>query len=184
MKLRGNVLLDDIFKCNYAYRAEGPRLNSEAVALGETLREKGRTPYVDSRRRFEPDWCSRLFCLCSRDFRARLMMPVLKSIISFMRQEVQRTQRGLLAGFYAMNAPIPVIGISVRAASRKKQIDNVHALAVKTAALLGREASYRLRWSSHAMIKWVSGVWPAYGLNGRSDHDDGGTRRYSARPPV
>jgi L-cysteate sulfo-lyase len=46
------------------------------------------------------------------------------------------TQAGLVAGLFALNAPIPVTGFSVRA-PRQKQIDNVHALTVRTAALIG-----------------------------------------------
>ncbi|MGB7182793.1 MAG: pyridoxal-phosphate dependent enzyme, partial [Burkholderiaceae bacterium] len=46
------------------------------------------------------------------------------------------TQAGLLAGLYALNAPIEVTGISVRA-KQEVQINNVHRLAAETAELIG-----------------------------------------------
>jgi len=134
-EIEGNVLLDDIFKCNYAYRAEGLDMNSEAVALGETLREKGRTPYVIPGGGSNPIGALG-YSACAAEILGQVDDAGLKIDHLVHATGSAGTQAGLLAGFYAMNAPIPVIGISVRA-PRKKQIDNVHALAVKTAALLG-----------------------------------------------
>jgi len=42
----GNVLLDGLMGCDYAFRPEGLDMNAEAAALGEALRAQGRKPYV------------------------------------------------------------------------------------------------------------------------------------------
>ena len=52
------------------------------------------------------------------------------------------TQAGLVTGLAGTNSGIPVLGISVRAA-RSEQEENVHALATKTADMLGLGAALR-----------------------------------------
>jgi L-cysteate sulfo-lyase len=44
----GNVLLDDMLHLEYAFRPNGSDMNAEAMALADTLREKGRKPYFIS----------------------------------------------------------------------------------------------------------------------------------------
>ncbi|MEZ5657559.1 MAG: pyridoxal-phosphate dependent enzyme [Burkholderiaceae bacterium] len=52
------------------------------------------------------------------------------------------THAGLVAGLHAMGEALPVTGISVRQ-PRERQIDAVHALAVRTAERLGASAPPR-----------------------------------------
>jgi L-cysteate sulfo-lyase len=133
--VEGNVLLDDMFKCTYDYRPQGLDMNAEAVALGETLREKGRRPYVIPGGGSNPTGALG-YAACAAEILGQADDAGLKIDHLLHATGSAGTQAGLLAGFYAMNAPIPVIGISVRA-PREKQIDNVHALAARTADLLG-----------------------------------------------
>jgi D-cysteine desulfhydrase len=68
------------------------------------------------------------------------------------------THAGLLAGLTALNAAIPVTGISVRR-PRAEQEANVHALAARTAQLLGTPAPPRA--SVVVLDDWVG---PGYSL--------------------
>lgn len=131
----GNVLLNDILKCEYHFRDDGVDMNAEGLALAEELRGKGNKPY------FIPGGGSNpIGALGYANAAAELIYQA-----DMMGLNIDKlvhatgsagTQAGLVAGFHALNAPIDVIGISVRA-KRDAQIANVHRLASATSELIG-----------------------------------------------
>lgn len=134
----GNVLLDDMLRLEYAFRPNGSDMNAEAMALADTLREKGKKPY------FIPGGGSNT--IGALGYAHAAMELVYQADTSGLNIDKivhatgsAGTQAGLLAGLHAISAPIDVIGISVRA-QREAQIKNVHKLAVATADLIGVKA--------------------------------------------
>jgi L-cysteate sulfo-lyase len=131
----GNVLLDVMMNCTFDFRPAGLDMNAEAEALAETLRGQGRNPYVI------PGGGSNAvgalgYAACAEELVWQADDAGLRIDHIVHATGSAGTQAGLLAGLYALNAPIPVTGFSVRA-PRERQIDNVHALAVRTAELIG-----------------------------------------------
>lgn len=131
----GNVLLDVMLECKLEFRPAGLDMNAEAEALGESLRAEGRKPYVI------PGGGSNAvgalgYAACAAELIGQADVAGLRIDHIVHATGSAGTQAGLLAGLFALNAPIPVTGFSVRA-PREKQIDNVHALAVETAELIG-----------------------------------------------
>ena len=131
----GNVLLDDMLKCDYDFRPEGLNMNAEAQALGETLREKGAKPYVIPGGGSNPigalGYANAAYELIHQADDIGLRIDKIVHATGSAG-----TQAGLLAGLHAINAPVDVLGISVRA-KREAQIGNVHKLACETAELIG-----------------------------------------------
>jgi L-cysteate sulfo-lyase len=131
----GNVLLDDILDCPYEFRPSGLDMNKEGLALTERLRSEGAKPY------FIPGGGSNAlgalgYASCAEELVWQADQQGLRIDHLVHATGSAGTQAGLVAGLYALNAPIPVMGVSVRA-KRETQIDNVHRLAVQTQALLG-----------------------------------------------
>ena len=131
----GNVLFDDMLKCEYDFRPDGADMNAEGEALAEELRGKGKKAY------FIPGGGSNpIGALGYANAAAELINQADTSGLKIDKivhaTGSAGTQAGLLAGLFAMNAPIDVIGISVRA-KRDAQIANVHRLAQATAEKIG-----------------------------------------------
>ena len=130
-----NVLLDGMMDCPVEFRPEGLDMNAEAEALGERLRAAGRKPYVIPGGGSNPLGALG-YAACAEELVAQADSTGLKIDHIVLATGSAGTQAGLLAGLYAMNAPIPVTGFSVRA-PRERQIANVHALAERTVDLIG-----------------------------------------------
>lgn len=131
----GNVLLDDILKCEYHFRDNGLDMNAEGLQFAEQLRDKGHKPY------FIPGGGSNPIgalgyanAAAELVYQADRMGLAIDSLVHATGSA--GTQAGLVAGLHAINAPIDVIGISVRA-NRQAQIANVHRLACATSDLIG-----------------------------------------------
>lgn len=131
----GNVLLDDMLRCEYAFRDEGLDMNAEAERLGAELRDRGLKPYVIPGGGSNPIGALG-YAACAAELLQQADSQGLKIDRIVHATGSAGTQAGLVAGLHAMNAPIEVVGISVRA-NRDKQIDNVHRLACSTSELLG-----------------------------------------------
>ncbi len=131
----GNVLLDNMMDCTIDFRPEGLDMNAEAEALAETLRSEGRKPYVIPGGGSNPVGALG-YAACAEELVGQADAAGLRIDHIVHATGSAGTQAGLLAGLFAMNAPIPVTGFSVRA-PRERQIDNVHALAVRTSELIG-----------------------------------------------
>ncbi len=131
----GNVLFDDMLRCEYEFRPEGLDMNAEGEALAEKLRDKGLKPY------FIPGGGSNTIgALGYANAAAELVYQAdscgLKIDKLVHATGSAGTQAGLVAGLHALNAPIDVVGISVRA-NKETQITNVHKLACATSELIG-----------------------------------------------
>ncbi|MEM7294805.1 MAG: D-cysteine desulfhydrase [Pseudomonadota bacterium] len=131
----GNVLLDDLLDCDYAYYDETPDMNDLAIQHGEKLRVEGRKPYVIPGGGSNPIGALG-YANCAQElvYQADAMGLKIDKIVHATGST--GTQAGLVAGLDAINAPIEVIGVSVRA-ERQKQIDNVYKLTCETSELLG-----------------------------------------------
>jgi len=134
-EVAGNVLLDSMMKCSVDFRPEGLDMNAEAEALGASLRAAGRRPYVIPGGGSNPVGALG-YAACAQELVTQADEAGLRIDHIVHATGSAGTQAGLVAGLYALNAPIPVTGFSVRA-PRQRQIDNVHALTVRTAALIG-----------------------------------------------
>jgi L-cysteate sulfo-lyase len=131
----GNVLLDDMLGCEYSFFDEGPDMNEEGKKLADRLSVNGKKAY------FIPGGGSNSigalgYANAAQELVYQADNQGLKINKIIHATGSAGTQAGLLAGLHGLNAPIDVIGISVRA-TKDKQITNVHNLAVKTAELIG-----------------------------------------------
>ncbi|NCO16090.1 MAG: D-cysteine desulfhydrase family protein, partial [Alphaproteobacteria bacterium] len=135
----GNVVLDGMMNCAVEFRPEGLDMNAEAEALGDRLRAAGRKPYVIPGGGSNPLGALG-YAACAEELVAQADAAGLRIDHLVHATGSAGTQAGLLAGLFAMNAPIPVTGFSVRA-PRERQIANVHALAERTADLIGARGS-------------------------------------------
>jgi len=135
----GNVVLDGMMNCAVEFRPEGLDMNAEAEALGDRLRAAGRKPYVIPGGGSNPLGALG-YAACAEELVAQADAAGLRIDHLVHATGSAGTQAGLLAGLFAMNAPIPVTGFSVRA-PRERQIANVHALAERTVDLIGARGS-------------------------------------------
>ena len=135
----GNVVLDGMMNCAVEFRPEGLDMNAEAETLGDRLRAAGRKPYVIPGGGSNPLGALG-YAACAEELVAQADAAGLRIDHLVHATGSAGTQAGLLAGLFAMNAPIPVTGFSVRA-PRERQIANVHALAERTADLIGARGS-------------------------------------------
>ena len=131
----GNVLFDDMLHCEYEFRDDGLDMNAEGAAYAEKLREKGHNTY------FIPGGGSNpIGALGYANAAAELIYQADTAGIKIDKivhaTGSAGTQAGLVAGLHALNAPIEVVGISVRA-KQAAQIANVHKLACATSQLIG-----------------------------------------------
>ena len=134
-EVAGNVLLDDLLRCEYEFRDEGLDMNAEGQAFADQLAEKGHKTY------FIPGGGSNAIGALGYANAASELVYQADQMGLRIDKLVHATgsagtQAGLVAGFHAMNTPIDIVGISVRA-PKQKQIDNVYNLACKTAELIG-----------------------------------------------
>ena len=153
----GNVLLDDMMGCIHEARPEGLDMNAEAVALGEKLRAEGKKPYVIPGGGSNPIGALG-YAGCAQELVWQADSQGLKIDKIVHATGSAGTQAGLVAGLHALNAPIGVVGISVRA-PREKQIDNVHKLACATSELL----SVRGELPRDLVVAHDGYVGPGYG---------------------
>ncbi|MEM1049873.1 MAG: D-cysteine desulfhydrase [Pseudomonadota bacterium] len=153
----GNVLLDDMFRCEYEFRDEGLDMNAEAEALGSDLRDRGRKPYV-----IPGGGSNQVGALGYVDCAAELVRQADTTGLRIDKivhaSGSAGTQAGLVAGLHAINAPIDTIGISVRA-NRDKQVANVLRLARATYDHLGA----RGEMPEERVVAYDDYVGPGYG---------------------
>lgn len=131
----GNVLLDRLFGTSLEYRDAGLDMNAEAQAVCARLRDDGREPY------FIPGGGSNEtgalgYAGCAEEIVAQSADLGVAFDWIVMGTGSTGTQAGLVAGLYAMGSDLPVMGVSVRQ-PRERQIAAVHALAERTAVVLG-----------------------------------------------
>ncbi len=131
----GNVLLDFLHGATAEKRPGGADMNAEMEAVAERERAKGLKVYTIPGGGSNPTGA-----LGYANFALELLHQAnersLKIDHILHATGSAGTQAGLVAGLKALNAQIPLLGISVRA-PKDKQEDNVFKLAQATAAKLG-----------------------------------------------
>ncbi len=153
----GNVLLDDMFRCEYQFRDEGLDMNAEAEAYGSALRDRGRKPYVIPGGGSNPVGALG-YVDCAAELVRQADTTGLRIDTIVHASGSAGTQAGLVAGLHAINAPINTIGISVRA-DRDKQIANVLRLARATYDHIGARGEL----PAERVVAYDEYVGPGYG---------------------
>ena len=131
----GNVLLDVLHGATYETRNAGLDMNAEMESVAENFRKQGKRVYTI------PGGGSNTtgalgYANCALELvgQANDRGLVIDHIVHATGST--GTQAGLVTGLKALNANIPVMGISVRAA-KEAQEENVFKLATATADVLG-----------------------------------------------
>jgi L-cysteate sulfo-lyase len=131
----GNVLLDRLHGAHISKRAAGADMNAEMETVAGELRAKGKKSYIIPGGGSNPTGALG-YANCALELVAQANEMNLRIDHIVQATGSTGTQAGLVAGLCAINAHIPVMGISVRA-PKQKQEDAVYELAVKTAELVG-----------------------------------------------
>jgi len=131
----GNVLLDRLHGATVSKRPRDANMNSEMEVLAAELRAAGKKPYIIPGGGSNPVGALG-YANCALELVAQANDAGLKIDHIVQATGSAGTQAGLVAGLCAINANIPVLGISVRA-PRERQEESVYRLATATAELLG-----------------------------------------------
>ncbi|HCX87032.1 MAG TPA: D-cysteine desulfhydrase [Gammaproteobacteria bacterium] len=133
----GNVLLDLLHGATYEKRGSGLDMNAEMEAVAEEFREQGRKVYtIPGGGSNSTGALGYANCALELVAQANDRDLVIDHIVHATGST--GTQAGLVTGLKALNAQIPVYGISVRAA-KEAQEENVFKLAEATADRIGCE---------------------------------------------
>ena len=134
-RISGNVLLDRLFGATLQHRPGGTDMDAAMAARADELRSQGRRPYVIPGGGSNPvgalGYVTAALELVEQANVAGLDIDLLVTATGSTG-----TQAGLLAGLEGCRSGIPVLGICVRS-PRPVQEEKVHALAQRTADLLG-----------------------------------------------
>jgi L-cysteate sulfo-lyase len=130
----GNVLLDRLHGARLSERAKDSDMNAEMAKLAGRLKESGAKPYVIPGGGSNPVGALG-YASCALEIVAQANDQGLRIDHIVHATGSAGTQAGLVAGLCAINARIPVLGISVRAPA-KQQEETVFALAERTAELM------------------------------------------------
>lgn len=133
--LNGNVLLDRLHGATISKRPGGADMNAEMEILAAALRDKGRKPYVVPGGGSNPVGALG-YANCALELLHQANEMDLRIDHIVLATGSAGTQGGFVAGLVALNADIPVLGISVRA-PKAKQEQSVFDLAVRTADYFG-----------------------------------------------
>jgi L-cysteate sulfo-lyase len=131
----GNVLLDRLHGATVERRPGGSNMQAEMDAVAARLRQQGRRPYVIPGGGSTPlgaiGYANAALELVQQSAERGLRIDALVHATGSAG-----TQAGLVAGLQALNSPIRLLGIGVRA-PREKQESMVYDLACRTWALMG-----------------------------------------------
>ncbi|HTQ15224.1 MAG TPA: D-cysteine desulfhydrase [Rhizomicrobium sp.] len=156
--LNGNVLLDRLHGASLSARPAGADMNAEMEALAADLGKRGKKPYVIPGGGSNPVGALG-YANCALELVAQANERGLKIGHVVHATGSAGTQAGFVAGMVAINAGIPVLGISVRA-PKARQEEAVFDLAQRTAAHLGVPGIVR---REHVVAN-SDYVGPGYGL--------------------
>ncbi|MGA9797008.1 MAG: D-cysteine desulfhydrase [Rhizomicrobium sp.] len=133
--MNGNVLLDRLHGATISKRAKDSDMNAEMENLASGLRDKGKRPYIVPGGGSNPVGALG-YANCALEMLHQANEMDLKIGHIVQATGSAGTQAGFVAGLVALNANIPVLGISVRA-PKEKQEANVFDLAQRTAEYFG-----------------------------------------------
>ncbi len=131
----GNVLLDYLHGASTEKRGPDLDMNAEMETVADRFRAEGRNVYTIPGGGSNPTGALG-YVNCAFEVLAQANAAGLKIDHIVHATGSCGTQAGMVAGLKAMNAQIPLLGISVRAA-RETQEENVFKLAAATAQKLG-----------------------------------------------
>jgi len=133
--LNGNVLLDQLHGATISQRPADSDMNAEMDLLAQQLRDDGKKPYIipggGSNETGALGYVNAAFEMTHQANERSLRIDHLVHATGSAG-----TQAGLIVGMQAMNAGIPVYGVSVRA-PKAKQEENVFGLAQRTLDFMG-----------------------------------------------
>jgi L-cysteate sulfo-lyase len=156
--LNGNVLLDRLHGATISKRPGGADMNAEMEALAAKLRDEGKKPYVIPGGGSNPVGAlGYANCALELLHQANEMGVKIDHIVQATGSA--GTQAGFVAGLVALNANIPVLGISVRA-PKAKQEQAVFDLAVRSAEHFGAPGVVK----REHIVANSDYVGPGYGL--------------------
>ena len=157
--LNGNVLLDQLHGATISQRPADSDMNAEMELLAQQLRDDGKKPYIipggGSNETGALGYVNAAFEMTHQANERMLRIDHLVHATGSAG-----TQAGLVVGMQAMNAGIPVYGVSVRA-PKAKQEENVFGLAQRTLDFMGLPQSLVPRDSVVANSDYVG---DGYGL--------------------
>ncbi|MDL2398926.1 D-cysteine desulfhydrase [Rhizobium mayense] len=131
----GNVLLDHLHGATTDKRPGGSDMQAEMEKLADKLRSEGRNVYVIPGGGSNPTGAlGYVNCAFELVAQADDRGLVIDHIVTATGSA--GTHAGLITGLKAINAPIPLLGMGVRA-PKEKQEESVFNLAVRTAEKLG-----------------------------------------------
>jgi L-cysteate sulfo-lyase len=156
--LNGNVLLDRLHGATISKRPGGADMNAEMETLAAALRDKGRKPYVIPGGGSNPVGALG-YANCALELLHQANEMDLRIDHIALATGSAGTQGGFVAGLVALNAKIPVLGISVRA-PKEKQEQSVFDLAVRTADYFGAPGIVK----REHIVANSDYVGPGYGL--------------------
>jgi L-cysteate sulfo-lyase len=131
----GNVLLDRLFGASVRHFQADTDMDAAMAARADELRIGGKRPYVIPGGGSNPVGALG-YVTCALELTEQANVLGLDIGLLVHATGSTGTQAGLLAGFEGARTGIPVLGIGVRA-PRAVQEEKVHALANRTAELLG-----------------------------------------------
>lgn len=147
----GNVLLDELLGAEIAGRLPaGTDMQAAMEELAETLRGRGKRVYVIPGGGSNPVGALG-YVACAQELETA---PVAIDWIVHGTGSAG-TQAGLVAGLQAMGSDAEVMGVSVRQ-EHDRQVDAVHDLAQRTAALIGHHDPIK-RDTVRVDDRWVGG---------------------------
>jgi len=154
----GNVLLDRLHGATVAKRTSGSDMNAEMATLAETLKKKGRKPYI-----IPGGGSNHIGALgyvnCAAELTKQAAQMNLKIDALVHATGSTGTQAGLVVGLSALASDIHLLGIGVRA-PQEQQESAVYDLACKTMDYLGMGIAVA-RSSVRANCDYIG---PGYGL--------------------
>jgi len=139
--LNGNVLLDRLHGASVSKRSGGADMAAEMIALADHIKQTGARPYIIPGGGSNPTGALG-YVNCALELSEQAAMMDLKIDALVHATGSSGTQAGLVAGLAALDSPIHLLGIGVRA-PREKQESMVFDLAQRTAARLGGDITVR-----------------------------------------
>ena len=126
-RLNGNVLLDVLHGATIEHRGPGLDMNAEMMAVAETFRGQGRTPYAIVGGGSNATGALG-YVNCALELLGQMVDGGLVFDHMITATGSAGTQAGLIVGLKALNAQLPLLGIGVRA-PKDTQEANVYRLA-------------------------------------------------------
>ena len=134
-RLNGNVLLDQLHGATVSLRPGGANMQAEMETFAESLKAKGKKPYVIPGGGSNPIGALG-YVNAALELTFQMNEMGLKATHLVLATGSAGTHAGLIAGLKILNSPLKVIGFGVRA-PKEKQEQMVYDLACKTASMLG-----------------------------------------------